>query len=75
LQKQKTGTAARLTAKRRRRQKPRELMPFSPHRGATNTNRRPLMSESYTLPTKPEGIVATLRERFNSGKVSAMMGL
>ena len=33
------------------------------------------MSESYTLPTKPEGIVATLRERFNSGKVSAMMGL
>jgi ketosteroid isomerase-like protein len=42
---------------------------------ATNTNRRPLMSESYTLPTKPEGIVATLRERFNSGKVSAMMGL
>jgi ketosteroid isomerase-like protein len=38
-------------------------------------NRRPLMSESYTLPTKPEGIVATLRERFNSGKVSAMMGL
>ena len=30
------------------------------------------MSESYTLPTKPEGIVATLRERFNSGKVSAM---
>jgi ketosteroid isomerase-like protein len=48
---------------------------FSPHRGATNTNRRPLMSESYTLPTKPEGIVATLRERFNSGKVSAMMGM
>ena len=38
-------------------------------------NRRPLMSESYTLPTKPEGIVATLRERFNTGKVSAMMGL
>ena len=33
------------------------------------------MSESYTLPTKPEGIVATLRERFNSGKVSAMMGM
>jgi ketosteroid isomerase-like protein len=47
----------------------------SPHRGATNTNRRPLMSESYTLPTEPEGIVATLLERFNSGKVSAMMGL
>jgi ketosteroid isomerase-like protein len=33
------------------------------------------MSESYRLPTKPEGIVATLRERFNSGKVSAMMDL
>ena len=33
------------------------------------------MSESYTLPTKPEGIVAALRERFNSGKVSAMMTL
>jgi ketosteroid isomerase-like protein len=33
------------------------------------------MSESYTLPTKPEGMVATLRERFNSGKVSAMMGM
>ena len=33
------------------------------------------MSESYTLPTNPEGIVATLRERFNSGKVSAMMGI
>jgi hypothetical protein len=29
----------------------------------TNTNRKPLMSESYTLPTKPEGMVATLRER------------
>ena len=32
-------------------------------------------SESYTLPTKPEGMVATLCERFNSGKVSAMMAL
>jgi quercetin dioxygenase-like cupin family protein len=33
------------------------------------------MSESYSLPTEPEGIVASLVERFNSGKVSAMMGL
>ena len=31
------------------------------------------MSESYSLPTEPEGIVASLVERFNSGKVSAMM--
>jgi ketosteroid isomerase-like protein len=31
------------------------------------------MSESYSLPTEPEGIVASLLERFNSGKVSAMM--
>jgi hypothetical protein len=33
------------------------------------------MSESYWHPTKPEGMVATLIERFNSGKVSAMMGI
>ena len=33
------------------------------------------MSESYSLPTDPEGMVATLLERFNSGKVSAMMTL
>ena len=33
------------------------------------------MSESYSLPTEPEGIVASLIERFNSGKVSAMMSL
>ncbi len=33
------------------------------------------MSESYSLPTEPEGMVATLIERFNSGKVSAMMSL
>ena len=33
------------------------------------------MSESFSLPTEPEGIVATLLERFNSGKVSAMMSL
>ena len=30
------------------------------------------MSESYSLPTDPEGIVASLLARFNSGKVSAM---
>ena len=33
------------------------------------------MSESYSLPTEPEGMVAALLERFNSGKVSAMMGM
>ena len=33
------------------------------------------MSESYSLPTEPESMVATLVERFNSGKVSAMMTL
>jgi hypothetical protein len=33
------------------------------------------MSESYSLPTEPEGMVATLLERFNSGKVNAMMSL
>jgi hypothetical protein len=33
------------------------------------------MSESHSLPTEPEGMVAALLERFNSGKVSAMMGL
>lgn len=33
------------------------------------------MSESSSLPTAPEGIVAQLLERFNSGKVSAMMAL
>jgi ketosteroid isomerase-like protein len=31
------------------------------------------MSESYSLPTEPEGMAASLVERFNSGKVSAMM--
>jgi hypothetical protein len=33
------------------------------------------MSESYSLATEPEGVVASLFERFNSGKVSAMMTL
>ena len=33
------------------------------------------MSDSYSLPTEPEGMVATLLERFNSGKVAAMMSL
>ena len=30
------------------------------------------MSESYSLPTEPEGVIPSLIERFNSGKVSAM---
>ncbi|MBF8187518.1 DUF4440 domain-containing protein [Nonomuraea sp. K274] len=29
----------------------------------------------HSLATEPEGVVASLRERFNSGKVSAMMTL
>jgi ketosteroid isomerase-like protein len=33
------------------------------------------MSESYSLATEPEGVVPSLIERFNSGKISAMMGL
>jgi ketosteroid isomerase-like protein len=33
------------------------------------------VSESYSLPTEPEGVVASLVERFNSGKVSAMITL
>ena len=31
------------------------------------------MSESYSLATEPEGVVTSLVERFNSGKVSAVM--
>ena len=30
------------------------------------------MSESYSLPTEPEGVIPSLIERFNCGKVSAM---
>ena len=33
------------------------------------------MSESYSLPKQPEDFVASLLERFNSGKVNAMMAL
>jgi ketosteroid isomerase-like protein len=33
------------------------------------------MSESFALPTEPEGVIPSLVERFNSGKVSAMMAL
>ena len=33
------------------------------------------MSESYSLPTEPEGMAAALRERFNSGKVSETIPL
>src|SRR6185312_14126804 len=42
---------------------------------STNTNRRLLMSDSFSLPTKPEGVIPSLVERFNSGKVEAMMAL
>jgi ketosteroid isomerase-like protein len=33
------------------------------------------MSESFPLPAEPEGVIPSLVERFNSGKVSAMMAL
>ena len=33
------------------------------------------MSQSYSPPTEPEGMAASLLEGFNSGKVSAMMTL
>jgi ketosteroid isomerase-like protein len=33
------------------------------------------MSESFPLPTEPEGVIPSLIERFNSGQVSAMMAL
>ena len=38
-------------------------------------NTRSLMSESFPLPTEPEGVIPSLIERFNSGKVEAMMAL
>jgi ketosteroid isomerase-like protein len=33
------------------------------------------MSESFRLPTEPEGVIPSLVERFNSGKVEVMMAL
>src|SRR3954453_15602805 len=33
------------------------------------------MSESFRLPTEPEGVIPSLIERFNSGKVEEMMAL
>src|SRR5436309_11836957 len=33
------------------------------------------MSESFPLPTEPEGLIPSLLKRFNSGKVEAMMAL
>ena len=30
------------------------------------------MSESYSVATEPEGVAASLVERFNSGKISAL---
>jgi hypothetical protein len=33
------------------------------------------MSTSFSLPTEPEGVIPALIERFNSGKVEAMMAL
>ena|ERR1700733_1542177 len=34
-----------------------------------------LMSESFPLPTEPKGVIPSLVERFNSGKVEVMMAL
>ena len=34
-----------------------------------------MRSDSFPLPTKPEGIIPSLIERFNSGRVSEMMAL
>jgi hypothetical protein len=47
----------------------------SQHRGSTTQKRRSLMSKSFPLPTEPEGVIPSLIERFNSGKVEAMMAL
>jgi len=33
------------------------------------------MSKSFPLPTEPEGVIPSLIERFNSGKIEAMMAL
>ena len=33
------------------------------------------MSESFPLPTEPEGFIPSLLKRFNSGKIEAMMAL
>jgi ketosteroid isomerase-like protein len=33
------------------------------------------MSDTYPLPTEPEDVIPSLVERFNSGKISAMMAL
>ena len=33
------------------------------------------MSESFPLPTEPEGVIPSLIERFNSRKIDAMMAL
>jgi ketosteroid isomerase-like protein len=34
-----------------------------------------MMSQSFPLPTEPEGVIPSLVERFNSGKVSAVIAL
>jgi uncharacterized protein (TIGR02246 family) len=42
---------------------------------ANNPKRSFLMSESFPLPTEPEGVIPSLIARFNSGKIEAMMAL
>ena len=41
----------------------------------TPSSQEMMAPESYSLPTEPEGMAESLLERFNSGKISAMMGL
>lgn len=53
----------------------RNVRSMAAHFSYTDTNGGSLMSETYSLPTEPEGIVPTMIERFNSGKIEAMMSL
>ena len=53
----------------------RNVCVSSPNRGSTNTNRRPLMSAPFPLPTEPEDIIPSLVKRFNAGDVSNQMAM
>lgn len=41
----------------------------------TDDNSGASNDQSFSLPTEPDGMVTTVIERFNSGKISAMMGI
>jgi ketosteroid isomerase-like protein len=45
------------------------------YRMAPTRKQETLMSESFPLPTEPEGVIPSLLKRFNSGKIGAMMAL